>query len=124
MIAPRGKGRPGDGHELAYVVATARYPFNGVENRLRDGLPFILWDKLLGMNLLFGMRYLICKREMVASSILPRPDHLQLAGLFHTGRPHKGIPSSGFRMDGLYADVAGSPYDPASHELAVVAGKK
>jgi 2-polyprenyl-3-methyl-5-hydroxy-6-metoxy-1,4-benzoquinol methylase len=32
--------------------------------------------------------------------------------------------TNGFRMDSLYADVAGSPYDPASHELAVVAGKK
>ena len=29
--------------------------------------------------------------------------------------------ASGFRIDHLYADVAGSPYDPASHELAVVA---
>jgi hypothetical protein len=29
--------------------------------------------------------------------------------------------ANGFPIDHLYADVAGSPYDPASHELAVVA---
>jgi hypothetical protein len=29
--------------------------------------------------------------------------------------------ANGFRIDHLYADVAGSTYDPASHELAVVA---
>ena len=31
--------------------------------------------------------------------------------------------TNGFRMDGLYADVAGAPYAPGVHELAVVAGK-
>jgi SAM-dependent methyltransferase len=31
--------------------------------------------------------------------------------------------ASGFRMDGLYADVAGSPCAPGAHELAVVARK-
>ena len=31
--------------------------------------------------------------------------------------------ASGFRMDGLYADVAGTAYVPGTHELAVVARK-
>ena len=32
--------------------------------------------------------------------------------------------ANGFRMDSLYADVAGAPYAPGVHELAVVARKK
>jgi hypothetical protein len=32
--------------------------------------------------------------------------------------------TSGFDVDGLYADVAGSPFDPAAYEFAIVGKKK
>jgi SAM-dependent methyltransferase len=36
----------------------------------------------------------------------------------------KEFRDAGFSVEGLYSDVAGTPYDPTSNEFAIIAGKK